>query len=110
MARFICPKCRGGAFLLEGLSEHLWIERWVCDRCDLVWIYEPRRIYRVMRPLGSYTGWHGTVKSVHTSVAEAFKAIDRFATEMVESGAPSDDIELVVVDERGRVIPRPGTH
>lgn len=110
MARFICPKCRGKGFLLEGLSEHLWIERWACDRCDHVWIYEPRRIYRVMRPWGSYTGWHGTVQSVHTTVAEAFKAIDRFATEMVESGAPSDDIELVVVDERGRVIPRPGTH
>ena len=40
MARFICPKCRGGAFLLEGLSEHLWIERWVCDRCGHAWIYE----------------------------------------------------------------------
>ena len=50
------------------------------------------------------------MQSVHTSVAEAFKAIDRFATEMVESGAPSDDIELVVVDEHGQIVPRPGTH
>jgi hypothetical protein len=35
---------------------------------------------------------------------------DRLATEMVESGKPSDAIELVVVDERGQVVPRPGTH
>ena len=29
---------------------------------------------------------------------------------MVRTGAPSDAIELVVVDERGDVVPRPGTH
>jgi hypothetical protein len=110
MARFICPKCRGKGALLEGLSEHLWIEQWACERCGNVWIYEPRRIFRVIRPWGPFTGWQGTVQSVHTSVAEAFEAVDRVATEMVESGKPSDAIELVVVDERGQVVPRPGTH
>ena len=60
--------------------------------------------YRVVQPWGPDKG--GTVQSEHTTVAEAFAAVDSIASEMAQSGVPGDAIELVVVDEHGHVVPR----
>jgi hypothetical protein len=66
--------------------------------------------FRVVQPWGPDKGRQGTVQSEHKTVAEAFAALDSVATEMEQSGVPGDAIELVVVDEHGRVVPRPNTN
>lgn len=48
-----------------------------------------------------------TVQSEHATVGQAFAAIDSLGARMVRTGAPSDAIELIVVNERGEKIDRP---
>ena len=60
--------------------------------------------------VGPDKGRQGTVQSEHKTVAEAFAALDSIASDMAQTGVPGDAIELVVVDEHGQVVPRPGTH
>jgi hypothetical protein len=50
----------------------------------------------------------GGVISEHATAAEAFREIDRLASEIVRTGAPSDAVELVVVDQDDRIARRPG--
>ena len=66
--------------------------------------------FRVVRPWGPDKGRQGTVQSEHNTVAEAFAALDNLASDMAQTGVTGDAIELVVVDEHGQVVPRPGTH
>jgi hypothetical protein len=40
------------------------------------------------------------------SAEEAFAEIDRLAEQMKRTGAPSDAVELLVVDERQRIVRR----
>jgi hypothetical protein len=65
---------------------------------------------RVLQPWGPDKARQSTVQSEHKTVAEAFAAFDTFATALAQTGVPGDAIELVVVDEHGQVVPRPGTH
>ena len=60
--------------------------------------------------MGPDKGRQGTVQSEHKTVAEAFAALDTFAADLAQIGVPTDAIELVVADENGQVVPRPGTH
>ncbi len=64
--------------------------------------------FRVMQPWGPHKGRQASLISEHHTVAAAFRAIDRLSSEMVRTGAPSDAIELVVVDANDRVVRRPG--
>jgi len=48
--------------------------------------------------------------SEHPTAAAAFAEIDRLASEMVRTGAPSNAIELIVVDQAGEIVRRPGAH
>ncbi len=57
-----------------------------------------------MQPWGPHKGRQATLISEHHTVAAAFAEIDRLASEMVRTGAPSDAIELVVVDADDRVV------
>jgi hypothetical protein len=66
--------------------------------------------FRVVQPWGPDKGRQGTVQSEHETVAEAFAAVDSVATDMEQSGVPGDAIELIVVDDQGEVVQRPGTH
>ena len=66
--------------------------------------------FRVVQLWGLDDARQGTAQSEHKTVAEAFAALDGIATEMSQSGVPGDAIELVVVDEHGQLVPRPGTH
>ena len=61
----------------------------------------------MVQPWGPDKGRQGTVQSEHKTVAEAFAALDSIATDMAQTG---DAIKLVVVDEHGQVVLRPGTH
>ena len=66
--------------------------------------------FRVVRPWGQDKGRQGTVQSEDKTVAEAFAALNCIATEMAQTGVPGDAVEVVVVDEHGQIVPRPGTH
>ncbi len=46
--------------------------------------------------------------SQHVTVAEAFAELDRLSAQMVRTGAPSDAVELIVVDQDDRIVKRPG--
>ena len=122
MPRAVCAHCHRNGRLLEGPTG-LPVEFYACDKCGHVWtqnksarltvkkkVADPAMSFRVVQPWGPDKGRQGTVQSEHNTIAEAFAALDSIATEMVQAGAPGDAIELVVVDELGRVVPRPGTH
>jgi hypothetical protein len=65
--------------------------------------------YHVVQPYGVRVGeW--TLLSEHESAQEAFAAIDRLSERMLRTGAPSDAIEVMVVDEQGVTVARPGVH
>jgi hypothetical protein len=50
------------------------------------------------------------VISEHATAAEAFAEIDRLSAQMVRTGAPSNAIELIVVDAAGQIVQRPSAH
>ena len=66
--------------------------------------------YRVVQPWGPDKGRQATFQSEHATVAEAFAALDALSAEMVRTGAPSDAIELIVVDDDGRPVTRSSRH
>jgi hypothetical protein len=66
--------------------------------------------YRVVQPWGPDKGRQATLQSEHTTVAEAFAALDVLSAEIVRTGAPSDAIDLIVVDDDGRPVTRSSRH
>ena len=66
--------------------------------------------YRVVQPWGSDKGRQATLISQHATALEAFAALDHLSAEMVRTGAPSDAVELLVVDAADQIVPRPGAH
>jgi hypothetical protein len=48
--------------------------------------------------------------SEHATAREAFEEIDRLADRLVRTGAPSDAVELLVVDNHGGIVRRPDAH
>ena len=50
------------------------------------------------------------MQSEHATIAQAFDAIDALGAQMARTGAPSDAIDLIVVDEHGEKMTRPATH
>jgi hypothetical protein len=44
------------------------------------------------------------------TAADAFAEIDRLAAHMVRTGAPTDAVELIVVDQDDRIVQRPDAH
>ena len=69
---------------------------------------EPAMPYRVVQPWGKNYDTQSAVLGDHATVAEAFAQIDRMTAQMVRTGAPSNAVELFVIDDRGSVIRRPG--
>jgi hypothetical protein len=43
------------------------------------------------------------------TIAKAFAALDAMSAQMARTGAPSDAIELIVVDDDGRQLRRPSS-
>ena len=62
------------------------------------------RLFRVVQPWGPDKARQSTLISEHATATEAFREIDRFASEMIRTGAPSDAVELVVVDLDDHVV------
>ena len=59
--------------------------------------------YRVVHPWGPDKGQQATLQSEHATIDEAFAALDAIRAQMARTGAPSDAIELLVVNESGDV-------
>ena len=122
MSRAVCTNCRRTGRLVEGPT-HLPVEFYACDTCGHVWTQEktdhhtPKKKvtplamhYRVVQLWGPDNARQGTVQSEHTTIAEAFAALDSIATDVAHTVGAGDATELVVVDEQGKVVARPGTH
>jgi hypothetical protein len=63
--------------------------------------------YRVVQPYGVRPDeW--TLIGEYGAVLEAFAALDALSAQMVRTGAPSDAVELIVVDDRVDRVARPG--
>ncbi len=60
----------------------------------------------VVQPYGRDKGRDSTIIYEAGTVAAAFAEIDRLAEQMKRTGARSDAIELLVVDEARRIVPR----
>jgi hypothetical protein len=69
-----------------------------------------RTAFRVVQPWGPDKARQSTLISEHATAAEAFREIDRLVSEMMRTGAPSDAVELVVVDPDDHVVRRPEVH
>lgn len=67
-----------------------------------------RTPYRVVQPWGPDKARQVTVISEHPTAAAAFAEIDRLCAEMVRTGAPSDAVELLVVDAAWQRVDRSG--
>ena len=70
--------------------------------------FSPR--FRIVQPYGRDVGRESTTISENATVAEAFAEIDRLAEQMVRTGARPETVTLLVVDARGSVVARRGTH
>ena len=66
--------------------------------------------YRVVQPWGRDKAREAALISEHATAAEAFAEIDPLSEQMARTGAPSDTVELVVIDADGQVVSRPMTH
>ena len=63
--------------------------------------------FRIVQPWGPEKARQASLISEHPTAVEAFREIDRLAAQMVRTGAPSDAVELVVVDANDRLVRRP---
>lgn len=77
-------------------------------RYTLIWTEEVTVPYRVVQPWGKDRAREATENSVWASIADAFAEIDRYAARVKTSRLPGDHLELIVVDDEGREVRRPG--
>lgn len=65
--------------------------------------------YQLVQPYGLRIGeW--TVLGTYDTAADAFAVLDLKTALMLFRGAPSDAIQVLVVDADGKHVPRPGAH
>jgi hypothetical protein len=66
-------------------------------------------LFRIVQPWGAHhKAQQSTLISEHPTAADAFAEIDRLTARMVRTGAPSDAVELLVIDQAGVIVQRPG--
>jgi hypothetical protein len=63
----------------------------------------------VVQPYGKDRTREATEISSWETISEAYEDIDRYAAQVKTSHQPGDHLELLVVDDDGREVPRP-TH
>jgi hypothetical protein len=66
--------------------------------------------YRVVQPWGKDRTREATAISVWPTIAEAYAEIDRYAVRVKTSRLPGGHLELLVIDDQGREVRRPGTN
>lgn len=69
-----------------------------------------RAPFRIVQPYGKDKARQATLISEHATAVEAFDEIDRLSAQMARTGAPSDGIELLVVDADDRIVRRPNVN
>jgi hypothetical protein len=62
--------------------------------------------FRIVQPWAQDKTRRATIISEHETANEAFREIDRLASEMVRTGTSNESVRLVVVDGRGAVVKR----
>lgn len=67
-------------------------------------------LFRIVQPYGKDKARQATLISEHGTAAEAFGEIDRLSAHMVRTGAPSDGVELLVVDGKDQIVRRPNVN
>ena len=60
--------------------------------------------FQVVQPWGRDKLRQSTMLSQHQTATAAFAEIDRLAAEMARTGAPTNAVELVVIDVVGAVV------
>jgi hypothetical protein len=63
--------------------------------------------YRIVQPWGPDKANQATVVTERDTIDAAFAEIDRMTAQMIKVGSPSDAVELIVVDDAGRIVRRP---
>ena len=63
-----------------------------------------------MQPWGPDKARQSTLISEHPTAADTFAEIDLLASEMVRTGAPSDAMEWIVIDQVDRIVQRSDAH
>ena len=64
--------------------------------------------FHLVQPWGRDRYRQATVQSIHDTVDEAYAWLDAIAEKLQRDGAPSDYLELYVVDEQRQPVARPG--
>jgi hypothetical protein len=64
--------------------------------------------FLVVQPYGRDRAHEATVIKVCPTVEAAFRALDAISERMQRTGAPSDAVELIVVDSARQQVRRPG--
>ena len=67
-----------------------------------------RSPFRIVQPYGRDVARESTIVSEHPTAAAAFAEIDRLSGRMRRTGAPSDAVQLVVLDANGEIVRRLG--
>ena len=60
--------------------------------------------FRIVQPWGPDKVRQSTILSEHQTSAEAFDEIERLVSQMLRTGVPTDEIELVIVDVNLNVV------
>jgi len=63
--------------------------------------------YRIVQPWGPDRATQSTVVTERDTMEAAFAEIDRMAAQMLTNGCPSNTVELIAIDEAGRIVRRP---
>jgi hypothetical protein len=66
--------------------------------------------YRVVQPWGKDRTREATEVFTCATLGEAYAEVDRYGAHVKTRNVPGDHLELLVVDEDGREVARPGTH
>jgi hypothetical protein len=78
---------------------------------DLSFVHDAAiKPFRVVQPFGPHLDTESSVLAAFATPVGAFSFIDATADQMRRTGAPSDAIELVVLDVDGRRVTRSNAH
>jgi hypothetical protein len=69
-----------------------------------------RAPFLIVQPYGRDVTREATVVRVCPTVEAAFDAVDTISERMRQTGAPSNAVELIVVDSNRKRVLRPGAH
>ena len=60
--------------------------------------------FRIVQPWGPGKARQATLVSTHATATDAYREIDQVSAQMVRTGAPSDAVELLVIDAADQIV------